>query len=229
MMKRINIIDLVANEKFWVAYPEPKGYPIMSYGDIEKVIKFKATREELIDLIMEKGVPRDISVKLVAKCVTTGLQDATYCDYTFEYPTEDMLKGFNPSRYAEIRNNSMSCVGKCMCGHSVVGSGSRPGDICPICGTMVFLNYGIMGEDGTPLILETEMRSKRDHHATDILSNEKWTDDIKLSDVFDLYKVDLKKQFPNLYYALLAWKDSHHKELMREKSKRELTNNGTED
>lgn len=39
------------------------------------------------------------------------------------------------------------------------------------------------------------------------------TDDQKLYEIFELYKDDLRKFNVNVYYALLGWKDAHHKEL----------------
>ena len=44
------------------------------------------------------------------------------------------------------------------------------------------------------------------------------SDDLKLFEVFKLYKDDLQKDFSQLYYALLGWKDSHLKELLKEDS-----------
>ena len=39
------------------------------------------------------------------------------------------------------------------------------------------------------------------------------TEDEKLFVISQLYKEELNKSFPQLYYALLGWKDSHLKEL----------------
>ena len=50
--------------------------------------------------------------------------------------------------------------------------------------------------------------------AQEILSSDK-TDDLKLFEVFQLYKEDLQKEYAELYYALLGWKDSHLNELLK--------------
>ena len=39
------------------------------------------------------------------------------------------------------------------------------------------------------------------------------SDDLKLSEIFDVYKDDLQHDYSQLYYAILAWKDLHRKEL----------------
>lgn len=39
------------------------------------------------------------------------------------------------------------------------------------------------------------------------------SDDRKLLEVFQLYKDDLREQYPNIYYALLGWQDAHIHEL----------------
>lgn len=49
--------------------------------------------------------------------------------------------------------------------------------------------------------------------ACKILQNEKISDDLKLYEIFQIYKEDLKENYSQLYYALLAWKDSHLMEL----------------
>lgn len=53
--------------------------------------------------------------------------------------------------------------------------------------------------------------------AQEILSSNK-SDDLKLFEIFQIYKDDIQKEYTNLYYALLGWKDSHLRELQREKS-----------
>jgi hypothetical protein len=35
------------------------------------------------------------------------------------------------------------------------------------------------------------------------------TDNSKLYQIFQLYKDDIKKDYPHLYYALLGWQDSN--------------------
>lgn len=55
--------------------------------------------------------------------------------------------------------------------------------------------------------------------AQDILVSDK-SDDLKLYEVFQLYKEDIREEYTQLYYALLAWKDSHLKELHKEMSGR---------
>ena len=44
------------------------------------------------------------------------------------------------------------------------------------------------------------------------------SDDLKLFEVFKIYNEDLQKEFSQLYYALLGWKDSHLKDLLKEES-----------
>ena len=44
------------------------------------------------------------------------------------------------------------------------------------------------------------------------------SDDLKLFEVFKIYNEDLQKEYSQLYYALLGWKDSHLKELLKEES-----------
>lgn len=51
--------------------------------------------------------------------------------------------------------------------------------------------------------------------AQKILASAKKSDDQKLHEVFDLYKEDLQREYPQLYYALLGWKDAHLQELTR--------------
>lgn len=52
--------------------------------------------------------------------------------------------------------------------------------------------------------------------AQNILTSNK-SDDLKLFEVFQIYKEDIRKEYTELYYALLGWKDSHLKELLKEK------------
>ncbi len=51
--------------------------------------------------------------------------------------------------------------------------------------------------------------------AQNILSSDK-SDDLKLFEVFQIYKEDLQKEYTELYYALLGWKDNHLRELKKE-------------
>ena len=48
--------------------------------------------------------------------------------------------------------------------------------------------------------------------AEDVLRSLK-SDDLKLYDIFNIYKEDLKENYSQLYYALLSWQDAHSKEL----------------
>lgn len=50
--------------------------------------------------------------------------------------------------------------------------------------------------------------------AQNILSSCK-SDDLKLSEVFQIYKDELQNQNPQLYYALLGWSDSHRREFRK--------------
>ena len=45
--------------------------------------------------------------------------------------------------------------------------------------------------------------------STYCITNNKLTDDQKLMKIFNLYKSETKTVAPQLYYALLAWKDNH--------------------
>ena len=42
------------------------------------------------------------------------------------------------------------------------------------------------------------------------------SDDLKLFEIFKIYSEDLQKEYSQLYYALLGWKDTHLKELLKE-------------
>lgn len=42
--------------------------------------------------------------------------------------------------------------------------------------------------------------------------------DMKLFGIFQIYKGDIALSYPQLYYAILEWKDSHLKELIKEMS-----------
>ena len=55
--------------------------------------------------------------------------------------------------------------------------------------------------------------------AQNILKSNK-SDDLKLFEVFQIYKEDIRKEYTELYYALLGWKDSHLKELFKEQNNR---------
>ena len=52
--------------------------------------------------------------------------------------------------------------------------------------------------------------------ASEVLSQKNKSDDLKLFEVFQIYKDDLKETHSQLYYALLGWKDSHLSELQKE-------------
>ena len=54
---------------------------------------------------------------------------------------------------------------------------------------------------------------QRDSDAIKIMSSADKSDDEKLLEVFQLYKDSLKENYPQLYYALLGWKDFHCHEL----------------
>ena len=56
-------------------------------------------------------------------------------------------------------------------------------------------------------------KSEKRKNAEYILQDSKKCDDLKLYDVFEIYKDDLKANYSQLYYALLAWKDTHSREL----------------
>lgn len=59
----------------------------------------------------------------------------------------------------------------------------------------------------------------RREKADAILLTDKSTD-VKLYEIFQLYKEDLKKSYPQLYYSMLEWKDRHLHELLKETSKK---------
>ena len=52
--------------------------------------------------------------------------------------------------------------------------------------------------------------------ANNILSS-KVSDDFKLSEMFNLYREEIRSVNVYLYYTLLGWEDSHKKELRNEK------------
>lgn len=52
--------------------------------------------------------------------------------------------------------------------------------------------------------------------AENILAQQDISDDLKLYQIFELYKEDLYKNYTNVYYALLGWKDAHLQELFKE-------------
>ena len=54
-----------------------------------------------------------------------------------------------------------------------------------------------------------------------VLSSDK-SDDLKLFEVFQIYKDDLRRDYTQLYYALLGWKGSRIAELLKEKHQKEL-------
>ena len=49
--------------------------------------------------------------------------------------------------------------------------------------------------------------------ANKVLTDQQLSDDKKLHQVYQIYKEDIEKQFPQVNYALLGWKDKHLKEL----------------
>ena len=56
--------------------------------------------------------------------------------------------------------------------------------------------------------------------ADEILLTDK-SADLKLYEIFQLYKEDLKKSYPQFYYSVLEWKDKHLHELLKETSKKQ--------
>lgn len=69
--------------------------------------------------------------------------------------------------------------------------------------------------DGIAMVKKVENRIA----AQNILTSNK-SDDLKLFEVFQIYKDDIQKEYSELYYALLGWKDSHLKELFKEQNNR---------
>lgn len=57
---------------------------------------------------------------------------------------------------------------------------------------------------------------KKRTDAQAVLSSDK-SDDLKLLEVFQIYKDDLRNKYTELYYALLGWKHSHWTELLKDK------------
>lgn len=55
--------------------------------------------------------------------------------------------------------------------------------------------------------------------AENILAKQDISDDLKLYQIFELYKEDLYINYTNLYYALLGWKDAHLQELLKEQKR----------
>jgi len=55
--------------------------------------------------------------------------------------------------------------------------------------------------------------------AQNILSSNK-SDDLKLFEVFEIYKDDIQKEYTELYYALLGWRYDHFRELQNEQNAR---------
>ena len=64
--------------------------------------------------------------------------------------------------------------------------------------------------------VSTDKLAKR-INAQNILASGR-SDDLKLFEIFKIYNEDLQKNYSQLYYALLGWKDSHLKELLKEES-----------
>lgn len=64
------------------------------------------------------------------------------------------------------------------------------------------------------MIAHEKIISRRDK-AGDILVTSK-SADAKLFEIFQLYKDDLKKNYTQIYYAMLEWQDAHLKELLKE-------------
>lgn len=70
------------------------------------------------------------------------------------------------------------------------------------------------------MLREPELRIE----AEKVLMQKNKSDDLKLFEVFQIYKEDLQKECSQLYYALLGWKDSHLKDLLTEQAdKSEMT------
>jgi hypothetical protein len=66
------------------------------------------------------------------------------------------------------------------------------------------------------LLVEASELVKR-MNAQEILASD-MSDDLKLFEVFKIYKEDLQESYSQLYYALLGWKDAHLKELLKEET-----------
>lgn len=62
--------------------------------------------------------------------------------------------------------------------------------------------------------------------AQDILASNK-SDDLKLFEIFELYKEDLRKDYTDLYYALLGWKDEHLSKLRKNTEVKNRSNTET--
>lgn len=66
------------------------------------------------------------------------------------------------------------------------------------------------------MLIETSKLEKRIY--TQKILETDMSDDLKLFEVFKVYKEDLKEEYSQLYYALLGWKDAHLKELLKEET-----------
>ncbi len=68
---------------------------------------------------------------------------------------------------------------------------------------------------GNTRYLTAEKQLSGNKRCEEIMASKSRMDDQKLYEVFQNCKTELKKDYPQLYYALLGWKDSHLKELLR--------------
>lgn len=72
------------------------------------------------------------------------------------------------------------------------------------------------GENTTPVTNKKDTTDRRIQTQEILASN--MSDDLKLYETFQLYKEGLQKDYTQLYYALLGWKNSHLKELHQEQA-----------
>lgn len=63
--------------------------------------------------------------------------------------------------------------------------------------------------------MRTNIAEKR-IEAQNILARRNMSDDLKLHEVFQIYKEDLQREYSQIYYALLAWRDTHLSEIHKE-------------
>ena len=63
---------------------------------------------------------------------------------------------------------------------------------------------------------ENEKMTDRRQKAENILADKNKSDDVKLFEIFQLYKDNLREHYAQFYYAMLGWKDAHLKELLAE-------------
>lgn len=69
------------------------------------------------------------------------------------------------------------------------------------------------------MLREPELRIE----AEKVLMQKNKSDDLKLFEVFQIYKEELHKECSQVYYALLGWKDRHLKELLTEQAEKSET------